>query len=304
MGKILVTGASGNLGRETLRHLLNRRPASDLVGLARDPAKAADLAELGIEIRKGDYFDYDSLVTAFTDIEKVMLVATVGFSDRNTQHYNAITAARQVGVKHIVYTSIIRREGSSYILPEGTVPDLFGEQTVQASGLTYTLVRHPPYLESLQFQIGDKVFENGVRVPAGDGKAGFALRDELGEAQAAILTEDRHENKIYQLAGVPVGYKDIAAILSDIRGTNVAYTPVSDSEYIQKVWVADGLPDFLGQFALAWAHGVTLGEFDKATDDLEKLIGRRPTTAASFLRDNYPVVVPQLEAMRQRPASA
>ena len=101
MGKILVTGAGGHLGRKTLQHLLKRRPASDLVGLARDPEKAADLAAQGIEIRKGEYFDYGSLLNAFVSVEKVMLIATLGFTDRNTQHYNVITAARQAGVKHV-----------------------------------------------------------------------------------------------------------------------------------------------------------------------------------------------------------
>ena len=81
MGKILVTGASGHLGRKTLQHLLKRRPAGDLVGLARDPEQAADLAAQGIEIRKGDYFDYGSLLNAFEGVEKVMLIATLGFTE-------------------------------------------------------------------------------------------------------------------------------------------------------------------------------------------------------------------------------
>jgi NAD(P)H dehydrogenase (quinone) len=303
MGKILVTGVSGFLGRETVLHLLKRRPATDLVGLARDPSKVSDLADLGIEIRTGDYSDYDSLLAAFADVEMVMLVATTAFSDRNTQHFNAIAAARQAGVSHLVYTAIIRREGSGFILPEGTVQDTFAEQMMQASGLTYTIVRHPPYLETIQFQIGDKAYESGVRVPVGEGKAGYALRDELGEAQAVILTEPGHENKTYSLAGEPVSFKDIAAILSDNRGSDVPYTAVSDSEYVEAVFVSEGLPEFLGQFALAWVTGINLGEYDKTTEDLETLLGRKPTTAAEYLRENYPIVLPQVEAIRQRPAT-
>lgn len=303
MSKILVTGVSGYLGRETLLHLLKRRPATDLVGLARDPGKVSDLADLGVEIRQGDYLDYGSLLAAFTGVETVMLVATTAFSDRNTQHFNAIAAARQAGVKHLVFTAIIRREGSSFILPEGTVQDTFAEQMLQASGLTYTIVRHPPYLETIQFQIGDKAFESGIRVPAGDGKAGYALRDELGEAQAVILTEPGHENKAYSLAGDPVSFKDIAAILSDIRGRDVPYVTVSDSDYVEEVFVSEGLPEFLGQFALAWVTGINLGEYDNTTDDLETLLGRKPTTAAEYLRENYPIVLPQIEAIRQRPTT-
>jgi NAD(P)H dehydrogenase (quinone) len=302
VGKILVTGASGHLGRQTLQHLLNRRPANDLVGLARDPKQAVDLAAQGIEIRKGDYFDYGSLLNAFAGVEKVMLISTLGFTDRNTQHYNVITAARQAGVNHVVYTAIIRREGSDFILPECTVPDFFCEQTLKASGLTYTIVRQPAFLETFQFQFGDKVYEKGLRVPAGDGKAAPASRKDIAEAQAVVLTEEGHDNKIYSLAGDPaVSYADIAQILSDIRGTSVPFIPVTDEEYIAN-YVAEGLPEPVAAFALAWVHGSNLGEWAELTGDLERLIGRKPITTAEFLRDNYPMVVPQIEAAKRNKA--
>ena len=147
MPRILVTGASGNIGRLTLQHLLKRVPASDLVGLVRDPAKATDLAAAGIEIRQGDYFDYDGLVRAFEGIAKVMLVSATAFTDRNTQHQNVISAARQAGVKHIVYMPIIREAESAFTLPDITEQDRFVEEQLKASGLTYTLVRHPPAVE-------------------------------------------------------------------------------------------------------------------------------------------------------------
>ncbi|MEQ7917700.1 SDR family oxidoreductase [Xanthomonas sp. WHRI 1810A] len=298
MGKILVTAASGHLGRKTLQHLLKRRPASDLVGLARNPEKAADLAALGIEIRKGDYFDYDALLSAFTGVEKVLLISSAPFTDRKTQHYNVITAARQAGVKHVAYTAIIRREGSDFTLSECTVPDLFTEQTLMASGLTYTIVQQPPFLETFQFQFGDKVYEKGLRVQAGDGKQAPASREDIAEAQAVALTEDGHENKIYSLTGDPaVSYADIAQILSDSRGTTVPLIPVTDEQYIAN-YVADGLPEPFARFALEWVHGANLGEWGELTGDLERLIGRKPMTTAEYLRDNYPTVVGSIEAAK------
>jgi NAD(P)H dehydrogenase (quinone) len=298
MGKILVTGASGHLGRKTLQHLLKRRPASDLVGLVRDPEQAADLAAQGIEIRKGDYFDYDALVNAFAGVEKVMLISTQPFTDRNTQHYNAITAARQAGVKHVAYTAIIRREGSDFILPECTVPDIFAEQTLKASGLTYTIVRQPAFLETVQFQFGNKAYEKGLRLPAGDGNAAPASQEDIAEAQAAVLTEEGHENETYSLTGDPaVSYADIAQILSDARGISVPLIPVTDEEYVAN-YVAEGLPEPVARFALEWVHGTNLGEWGELTGDLERLIGRKPITTAEFLRDNYPMVVAQIEAAK------
>ncbi|WBO24422.1 SDR family oxidoreductase [Sphingomonas abietis] len=302
MGKILVTAASGHLGRKTLQHLLKRQPASDLVGLARDPEKAADLAAQGIEIRKGDYSDYDSLLNAFAGVEKVMLISCAPFTDRNTQHYNVITAARQAGVRHIAYTAIIRREGSDFNLSQTTGPDIFAEHTLMASGLIYTIVRQPAFLETFQFQFGDNVYEKGLRVPAGDGKQAPASREDIGEAQAVVLTEEGHDNRIYSLTGDPaVSYADVAQILSDTRGTPVPLIPVTDEEYIAN-YVAEGLPEPVARFALEWVHGANLGEWGELTGDLERLIGRKPMTTVEFLRDNYPTVVASVEAARGQAA--
>lgn len=287
MTKILVTGASGNIGRMTLKHLLKRVPASDIVGLARDPDKAADLAADGIEIRKGDYFDYDGLVRAFEGIDKVMLVSTHAFTDRNTQHENAINAAKHAGVKHFVYMPIIHNPYSGIKLPQVTEEDIFAEKKLKASGLTYTLLRHPPFLENIQGYVGGNPLEKGVLTPAGAGKAGYACREELAEAHAVVLTEAGHENKSYALYGEPaVSFSGIAQILSDISGKPVPFKTVSDQEYIANL-VSGGLPEPAAEFVLSWVHGVNAGEWEGKPGDLEKLLGRKPTTPAEFLRASY-----------------
>jgi NAD(P)H dehydrogenase (quinone) len=287
MAKILVTGATGNIGRKTLQHLLTRLPAIDLVGLARNPATAADLAAEGISIRQGDYFEYDGLMRAFEGIERLMLVSATAFTDRNTQHQNVISAALQVGVKHIVYMPIIREAGSAFTLPDITEQDLFVEEKLKASGLAYTLVRHPPFIESIPFYIGGNALETGVRAPAGAGKAGYASRDDLAEAHAVVLSEDGHEYKTYSLYGDPaVSFEDIAQILSDISGKPVPFIAGSDQDYIAHL-VAAGLPEPAARFALVWVHGINAGGWSGKTGDLEKLLGRKPMSAAEFLRDSY-----------------
>jgi len=287
MSKILVTGASGRLGRLTLEHLLERRPATELVGLARDPEKAADLAAQGIEIRTGDYFDYDSLTRAFADVEKLLLVPTHAFTDRATQHANVIAAAEEAGVRHLVYTPIIRRAGSEHELPHVTEPDAFTLQTLEASGLRTTILGHPPYIENFRDYIGDAAFESGVRVPAGDGKAAAASRADLAEAQAVVLTDPGHEGKAYALHGAPaVSFSDVAEILSEIRGAAVPYIPLSDEEYRAQL-AAGGLPGPVAEFVLSWIDAINRGEWDDQPGDLERLLGRRPTTSAELLRD-YP----------------
>ena len=286
MTKILVTGATGNIGRMTLQHLLKRVPASDLVGLARDPGKAAVLSAQGIEIRGGDYLDRDSLLWALAGVEKLMLVSATAFTDRNTQHQNVIEAARQSGVGHIHYMPVIHDPGSAFTLPQVTEEDRFVEDKLQASGLHYTLLGHPPFLESLPFYLGPNALGTGVRAPAGAGKAGFAAQDELAEAHAVVLSQAGHENKSYALYGEPaVSFADIAQILSEISGKPVPFIAGSDQDFLNHL-MTSGLPEPAARFALGWVQGVNAGEWGGQTGDLERFLGRKPTSAAEFLRAN------------------
>jgi NAD(P)H dehydrogenase (quinone) len=285
--KILVTGATGQLGGKTLERLLQRRPASGLVGLARDPGRAQELASAGVEIRAGDYSDYGSLLEAFKDIQKVLLVSTHAFTDRVGQHSNVIAAARGAGVEHLVYTPIIRKDRSGYTQPEVTDADIATEQTLKSSGLAYTLVGHPPFLESFWGYIGGDAAPSGVRVPTGSGKVAPATRDDLAEAQAVVLSEPGHENKTYALHGDPaVSFADVAEILSEIAGRSVPYIPISDDEYVAGR-VARGMLQPSIEFLMGWMRGINEGEWDKPSGDLERLIGHQPMTTAEFLRRAY-----------------
>ena len=288
MSKVLVTGASGNLGRKTLLHLLKRKPASDLVGLVREPAKATDLASLGVELRKGDYLDRESLSRAFAGIDRLMLTATHAFTDRNAAHANVIDAAVAAGVRHLVFMPIIRKKHSHFAMKEITEEDLFTVQKLRTSGIAYTLAEHPPFLDSLAFFIGPKAHESGVRVPAGHGTFAAATRNNLAEAHAAILTGNGHENKTYALTGNPaVSFADIATFLSEIHHKEVPYVPISESEYVEQFKRATGVPDFVAAFACKWVEGMNAGEWQDETQDLARLIGHQPQTAFEFFRDDY-----------------
>ena len=158
---------------------------------------------------------------------------------------------------------------------------------MKASGLMYTLVRHPPFLETVVSYIGGNPLVTGVLAPAGAGKAGYACRDELAEAHAVVLSEAGHENKAYALYGGPaVSFTDVAQILSDISGKPVPFKAVSDQDYIAQLMAA-GLPEPAAGFVLAWVHGINAGEWDGQSGDLEKLLGRKPTTPTAFLQASY-----------------
>jgi NAD(P)H dehydrogenase (quinone) len=295
MGKLLVTGATGHLGRLTLQLLLEQVPAERLAGLARDPSRAADLAEQGVQIRQGDYFDYESLLRAFDGVEKLCLIATHAFTDRNTQHFNAIAAAKQAGVEHVVFTAIQRDDQLGITQIGVTESDVFAEQALQASGLAYTILRHPIFLDQLGGYIGRDAYDTGVRVPPGEGTVAPALERDLAAANAAVLTQEGHENKTYTLTGSEAAsFREIAAALSDIRGATVPYVPIGVEEYIEG-FVNLGLPRHAAEFMAAWTDGVNRGAFSKNTADLERLIGYRPTSYREFFAQHYPEIVPAVQ---------
>ena len=284
MSKILVTGASGDIGKKTVLHLLKKRPASDVIGLVRDPAKAEDLAALGVELRQGDYLDRDSLTRAFAGVDKLMLTSTHAFTDRKTAHANVIDVAVEAGVRHLVYMPIYRKAGSTFSMQEITEEDIFSIEKLRSSGLAYTLVRHPPFMEPAIMYAGPTAVETGVRVPAGNGKFPAATPDGLAAAPAAVPPEPGPGGKSYYLSGAPaVSWADIAGILSEIHGKDVPYIPISDEEYIQSM-AALGFPDFVSPFILKWVQGMNQGEWEEVTGDLETLIGHKPTTPAEYLR--------------------
>jgi NAD(P)H dehydrogenase (quinone) len=282
--KILVTGVTGLIGKATVEQLLKKGvQASQIVGLSRKKEQTEELAAKGVEIRFGDYFDYDSLTRAFKGIDKVMLTSTVAFTDRSTQHFNAITAARQAGVKHVVYMAIMRREGSGLIIPEVTESDLFTEQVLKSSGITYTIVYHPPFTDALSLYFDPNPYENGIKVPANNGKIASATRAELAEAHAEILSTAGHENKTYSLGGSnTVSFAEIAEILADIKGQPVPFTSVTSAEYTDAI-MAKGVPRNVAEFINGWAIAMEKGEFEFQSGDLERLLGRKTQSFRAYI---------------------
>ena len=287
MNKILITGATGTVGKKTIEHLLNKGiAANQIIAFSRSKEKCEDLAASGVELREGDYFDYNSLLRAFEGVEKIMLTSAVAFTDRSTQHYNVITAARQMGVKHIVYMSIMRKEGSSRVIPEVTKSDLFTEQVLKSSGLVYTIVYHPVFADLLSLYYGSDPYKNGIRIPAKHGKMAPATRSELAEAHAEILSTSGHENKTYSLSGSHlISFADIAKILSEIKGQPVAFTSITSEAFIDGL-VSQGVPLHVAEFMTGWFLAIEGGEFEYQSDDLEKLLGRKTKTFKELLQAN------------------
>jgi NAD(P)H dehydrogenase (quinone) len=296
--KYMITGATGQLGRGIVDHLLTLVPASEIAVLVRDPAKSADLAALGVEIRRGDYSDVEALKKAFVNIEKLMLVSTTAFADALTQHRNVVDAAKAAGVKHVHYTAIQRPEGSEFILDQVTEWDRVTEAALAASGMAFTVFRNTMYFDALPFMMGKKVMTDGIRAPGGNGVAALAARHELAEASAIVLSQSGHEGRTYTLgSGDAVSIAEIAGILSKASGRTIPYTNLTLTEFVAER-AGQGLPEFVVVFLAEWFRAIGAGEFAEITGDLERIIGRKPLNAVEFIPGLFGLATPEQAALR------
>ena len=290
MSKILVTGATGNFGKATIDFLLQKGiAAGQISAFARDESKATDLKTKGINVIRGNYDDYASLVAAFKGIDKLLFVSGSDVTKRVVQHESVVKAAIEAGVKHVIYTSF-ERKNETETSPIATVAEahLKTEKWLKESGLTYTILKNNLYMDLIPVFIGDKVLETGmVYLPAGEGKAGFTLRNDMAEATANILVTSGHEGKIYDITNVETyTYGDVASAIAGITGKAIKYVSPTVEEYIRTLTGAGVPAEYSGMFA-GFASAQFEGEFDFAGNELEQLLGRKPTSLRDFLRTIY-----------------
>lgn len=286
---ILITGATGNYGNSTIDFLLKKGVSStNIVALARDEEKAADLKSKGIEVRIGDYDNYVQLVTALKGIDKLLLISGSDIVNRSQQHQNVIEAAKESGVKHIVYTSFERKnESETSPIAFVAASHIATENWIKSSSMHYTILRNNLYMDILPWFFGEKVMETGVFLPAGDTKAAFTLRDDMAEATANVLITEGHENKVYNFSNTEnVSVGEMAASLSEIAGREVPYTSPSTEVYLETLTNANVPADYVGMFA-GFSSAILQGEFTVEKTDLENILGRKPTTTKQFLSMVY-----------------
>jgi NAD(P)H dehydrogenase (quinone) len=286
---ILVTGATGHFGSAAIDFLLEKGIApAGIAALVRDDAKAASLKQKGIIIRKGDYDDYASLVQAFTGVHKLLLVSGSDIANRGAQQANAVRAAKEAGVKYILYTSFERKnETASSPIAFVAKAHIDTEQQIKSSGIPYTIFRNNLYTDYIPVFIGEKVFDTGLYWPAGTANGAYASRTDMAEAAANVLTAGSHEGREYIIANTEsISFQQVADILSSIAGKPVPYISPAPAQY-QATLTAAGVPDMYVSMFAAFAEAIKQGEFNSSKSDLEKLLGRKPQSAADFLNSFY-----------------
>ena len=286
---ILVTGASGNYGKATIDFLLKKGiSANSIAGLVRKEDKVGDLKAKGINLRIGDYDNYNELVEAFEGVEKLLLVSGSDVVSRGKQHENVVNAAKVTGVKHLLYTSFERKNDTEtspiYSLAKSHIDT---EELIRESGLTYTIFRNNLYLDNLPMFFGEKVLTTGIFLPAGEARSAFALRNDMSEATANVLAGAGHDNKVYSLNNTEnVSFQELAQDLSEIAGKEISYFSPSQDVYVETLTKAGVPAQYIGIFS-GFAEAIKQGEFSTEKTDLENLLGRKPTTAKAFLKKVY-----------------
>jgi NAD(P)H dehydrogenase (quinone) len=271
---IAITGASGQLGRLVISKLKAKVPASEIIALARDPEKAADL---NVAVRQADYAKPETLAPALAGVATLLLISSSEVGQRAVQHRNVIDAAKGAGVKRIVYTSVLHADTTPLSLAD---EHRTTEAALKASGIPYTILRNGWYTENYTASVGGAVAGGALIGSAGDGRISSATRADYAEAAVAVLTGDGHEGRTYELAGDEAyTLSELAAEISRQTGKDIPYENLSEADYA-KALAGFGLPDGLAQAIASSDVGASAGALFEDGRQLSRLTGR-PTTPLS-----------------------
>ncbi|QFZ74876.1 NAD(P)H-binding protein [Streptomyces fagopyri] len=270
---IVVTGATGHLGRHVVEGLLEKIPADRITAVVRDPEKAADFAARGVRIAVADYNEPETFGTVFSAGDRVLLISGNEFDKgRVNQHQVVLDAAKAAGVALFVYTSA---PGG---LTAALADDHRGtEQAIADSGITYALLRNGWYNENYTENLAPVLQYGAVTQAAGEGRIAPAARADYAAAAVAVLTGEGHENKTYELNGDTAwGFAEYAAEIAKQSGKEIVYNAVS-VEAFTGILAGAGLPEPLAAIIAGVDASIEKGELAATGGDLSRLTGR-PTT--------------------------
>jgi NAD(P)H dehydrogenase (quinone) len=273
---IVVTGATGHLGRHVVEQLLEKVPADRITAVVRDEAKAADFAARGVKLAIADYNSPETFDGLFAAGDKVLLISGNEFDKgRPAQHQVVIDAAKAAGVALLAYTSAPGSLNAALADDHRAT-----EQALLASGVPYVLLRNGWYHENYTENLAPVLEYSAVVAAAGEGRVSSASRADYAAAAAAVLTGEGHENRTYELGGDEAwSFAEYAAELSRQTGKEITYNAVSVDAFTE-ILAGAGLPGPLAAILAGVDASIEKGELVVSSGDLSRLIGR-PTTPLS-----------------------
>jgi NAD(P)H dehydrogenase (quinone) len=243
MSKIVISGASGDMGRRITAELLEKIAPEDLTLTTRTPKALADRAAQGVRVCQADYNDPAALETGFKGSDTLMLISSLAVTRRVPEHLNAINAAKRAGIKHIVYTSVIGLLPHSPTLSVGDHHAT--EKNLRASGLNWTALRNGTYAEVIPENIVLPALETGIWYQI-EGRGRFAPPSKVDLARCAatiLLAPEKHNECCYDLSGPELmTFQDMVKMLSEMFGKPIKYVEVSVEER-RRMWTEMGVPE-------------------------------------------------------------
>ena len=279
---IVVTGATGQLGRHVIEALLERNvPAQDIVAAGRSIDKLADFAEQGVQVRRMDYADTASVAAALQGARRVLLVSGSEVGQRVEQHRTVIEAAKAEGVELLAYTSIANADTTGMLL---AAEHKETEAILRGSGVPFVLLRNGWYLENYTEQLPGTLAQGGLAGAAGSGRVSGASRADYAHAAAAVLVADGQAGKVYELGGDEAfTMADLAAEITAATGKEISYNNLPAEDYAGLLAGA-GVPAAFAEILADSDLGIARGDLLVSTGDLRKLIGRPTTSLAEAVR--------------------
>ncbi|UQU64887.1 SDR family oxidoreductase [Couchioplanes caeruleus] len=275
---IVVTGATGHLGRNAVESLLSRGvPADQIVAIGRSVEKIQDLADRGVIVKRASYDEPETLRAAFAGADKLLFVSASEPGKRVPQHQNVIGAAKDAGISKIAYTSIAHADTSDLLL---AAEHIATERALTESGIPTVFLRNSWYLENYDLK---SAVEHGLYGAAGEGKLSIATRADYAEAAAAAIAADGIEQQVYELGGEGVTLSELAAEVGRQSGRDVTYTNLTPEKYTEFL-VGVGVPEGFAAVLADSDRGAAEGALHTGTEDMEKLLGRPVTPLADSVR--------------------
>ncbi|MGF1759118.1 SDR family oxidoreductase [Photobacterium sagamiensis] len=279
---IVVTGATGQLGRLVIKHLISKVDASEIIAAVRTPEKASDLSALGVQVREADYSRPETLKTAFDGAEKILLISSSELGQRAEQHMNVIEAAKSEGVSLIAYTSLLHADTS----PLGLAGEhIETEKYLKESGVPFVLLRNGWYTENYLASVAPSIEHGAFIGSAGEGQISSAAREDYAEAAAVVITsEEPQAGKVYELAGdESYTLADLSALISQESSKEIPYVNLPENEF-KEALVGAGLPEPFAALLANSDVGASKGGLFDDQDELSALIGRPTTNLSEMIK--------------------
>lgn len=279
---IVVTGATGHLGRHVIEALLERNvPAAEIVAAGRSVDKLADFAGQGVAVRAIDYSDAASVAAALRGARRVLLISGSEVGQRVEQHRTVIEAAKAEGVELLAYTSIANADTTAMLLAGEHKAT---EAILRDSGVPFVLLRNGWYLENYTEQLPGTLAQGALAGSAGEGKVSGAARLDYAHAAAAVLVAEGQAGKVYELGGDEAfTMADLAAEISAATGKDITYNNLPAADYAGLL-TSVGVPEAFAEILADSDLGIARGDLLVSTGDLQRLIGRTTTSLAEAVR--------------------